>query len=88
MPAKKCIGLNNVNGLFPELGTPGEQNDAETVTMGEQRPFHLSMENDQLLAQQRISTIRSVRPRVRFERAPEIKDRVVGLAQWLMSCSS
>jgi hypothetical protein len=46
--------MNNVNGLFPELGITGEQNEAETVTVGKQRSFHLSMEDDQLLAQKRI----------------------------------
>ena len=40
--------------LFPETGKTSEQNKAETVMLGEQRPFHLTMEDDQLLAQQGI----------------------------------
>ena len=43
MPAKVSVWLNNVKGLFPQPGTTGEQNEANSVTMGKQRPFHLSI---------------------------------------------
>jgi hypothetical protein len=43
-----------MKGLFPEAGSTGDQNEAETVTVDKQRSFHLSMEDDQLLAQKRI----------------------------------
>jgi hypothetical protein len=51
---KECVLLNNVKSLFPEPGTTGEKNKAETVTMGKQRPLDLSTEDDKLLAEQRI----------------------------------
>jgi hypothetical protein len=54
VPAKECFGLNNVNGLFPEPCTTGKQNEAKTVTKGKQRSLDLSIEYDQLLAQQGI----------------------------------
>ena len=54
MPAQECVWLNNVKGLFPEPGKTSEQNEAETVMLGEQRSFHLSIEDDELLAQQGI----------------------------------
>jgi hypothetical protein len=54
MPTKECVWLNNVKGLFPKPGTTGEQNKAETITMGKQRSLDLSVEDDELLAQQRI----------------------------------
>jgi hypothetical protein len=54
MPAKESVWLNNVKGLFPEPGITGEQNEAETVTVGKQRSRDLSIEDDQLLAQQGI----------------------------------
>ena len=54
MPAQECVWLNNMKSLFPEPGTAGEQNQTETVTVGMQRALDLSIEDNQLLAQQRI----------------------------------
>ena len=54
MPAHRCVWLNNVKGLFPEPGKTREQNEAETVMVGERRSFHLSMEDNELLAQEGI----------------------------------
>jgi hypothetical protein len=51
MPAEQCVWLNNVKGLFPEPGKTSEQNEAETVMLGENRSFHLAMEDDELLSQ-------------------------------------
>ena len=51
MPAEQCVWLNNVKGLFPEPGKTSEQHEAETVVLGEQRAFHLTMEDDELLSQ-------------------------------------
>ena len=51
MPAEQCVWLNNVKGLFPETGKASEQNEAETVVLGEYRLFHLTMEDDELLAE-------------------------------------
>ena len=51
MPAQECGWLNNVKGLFSEPGKTSEQNEAETVMLGENRSFHLAMEDDELLSQ-------------------------------------
>ena len=76
-----------MKGLFPELGEAGEQYAAETIVLCEQRPFHLTMEDDELLSQQgAFSSIRLQRLRVRSEKTPDIKDRVAGLAYCLIYC--
>ena len=49
MPTQQRVWLNNMNGLFPEPGKTREHNEVETVMLGEQRSFHLSMEDDELL---------------------------------------
>ena len=54
MPVKKCVWLNNEKGLIPELGKTREQNEAETLMLGEQRSFHLSTEDNELLTQEGI----------------------------------
>ena len=83
MPAKQRVWLNNVKGLFPETGKASEQNEAETVVLGEQRPFHLTMSCCRSKA---FSTIRSERLRVRSEMTLDIKDSVAGLAHCLIFC--
>ena len=75
-----------MKGLFPEPGKTRRQNKAETGMLGEQRPFHLTMEDDQLLRSRAFSTIRSERLRVRSEKTPDIKDSVAGLAHCLICC--
>ena len=54
MLAEQSVWLNNVKCLFPEPGKTSEQNEAETVVLGEYRSFHLSMEDNELLAQEGI----------------------------------
>jgi hypothetical protein len=46
--------LNNVKSLFLEPGAASEQNQADPITIGKQRSFHLPMENNHLLVEQRI----------------------------------
>ena len=54
MLALECVWLNNVKGLFPEMRRTREQNEEETVILGEQGSFHLSIEDDELLTEQGI----------------------------------
>jgi len=42
--AEQCVGL------VSRTGKASEQNEAETVMLDEQRPCHLTMEDDQLLS--------------------------------------
>ena len=54
MPVKNRFWLNQKNGLFPKSGTPSKQDHPEPVLICYQWVFHLSVEDDQLLAQHRI----------------------------------
>jgi hypothetical protein len=54
MPVEQCVWLNNVKGLFPEPGKTSEQHEEKTVMLGENRSFHLAMEDDELLSQHGI----------------------------------
>ncbi len=50
MPPEKCVWLHNEESLLPGANQPGQQNEEETIGPGERWPFHLSPENDELLA--------------------------------------
>jgi hypothetical protein len=54
MPTQECIWLNNVKDLFPETRKTYEQNEEETVATGQQGSFHLSIEDNELLAEHGI----------------------------------
>ncbi len=54
MPARQGIRLNNMQGLFPESGEMGKKHDLKTVRVSQLRSLDLPIQNDQLLAQQRI----------------------------------
>jgi hypothetical protein len=54
MTAQECVWLNNMKGLFLETRKTREQNEEETVRLGEQGSFHLSIEDDELLTEQGI----------------------------------
>jgi hypothetical protein len=49
-----CL-VEQCEGFVPRNGAASEQNQAEMVTIGKHGSFHLPMEDNQLLAQQRIS---------------------------------
>ncbi len=54
MPTQQGVWLNYMEGLFPELREMGKKNEAKTVRIGNLRSLDLSIQDDQLLAQQRI----------------------------------
>ena len=51
MPTQQSVGLDDVQGLSPELGAAGQQHQAKTVTIGQLRSFHLAVEHNELLAE-------------------------------------
>jgi len=54
MPPQQGVWLNNHEGLLPGTNQPGQQDEEEAIGPGDRWPFHLSLENDELLAQEGI----------------------------------
>jgi len=54
MPTQKGVWLNDMKRLFPELRKTGKKHEVQPFRISQLRPFKLSIENDQLLAQQGI----------------------------------
>ena len=50
MPPQQCVWLNNQEGLLPCANQPGQQDEERSIGLGASRSFHLSMENNELLA--------------------------------------
>jgi hypothetical protein len=51
MPAQQGIGLDDVQGLLPELGTTGRQHQTKPVDIGQLGSFDLAVEDNELLVQ-------------------------------------
>jgi hypothetical protein len=51
MLTQQSVGLDNVQGLLPESGAARQQHQAEAVSIGQVRPFHLAVEHNELLAE-------------------------------------
>ena len=54
MEAEHCVGLNDEEGLLPGANQPGHQDEEQAIGFRACRPFHLPLEDDQLLAQERM----------------------------------
>jgi hypothetical protein len=54
MPTQKRFWLDNEQGLFPGPNRPRQQNQEHPVRFGTGRSFHLPMEDDKLLAKERV----------------------------------
>ena len=54
MPTQQGVGLDNVQGLLPELGAPGQKDQSNAVNTGELRSLDLTPEDDELLAEQGV----------------------------------
>jgi hypothetical protein len=54
MPAQQGVRLNNHEDLLPGTNQPGQQDEQDAIGVGACRPFHLSPEDDKLLAQEGI----------------------------------
>ena len=54
MPTEQRVWLDNVQGLLPELSTPGQKNQSNAITVGELGPFYLTVEHNELLSQHRV----------------------------------
>jgi hypothetical protein len=54
MPSQKRLWLDNEKGLFPCPNRPRKKNQEHPVRFGTGRSFHLSPEDDELLAKKRV----------------------------------
>ncbi len=54
MPAQQRLRLDKVKGLFPGSNHPGEEHQKKPVPLSIHRAFDLSMQDEQLMSQQRV----------------------------------
>ena len=54
MPAQKGLWLDDEQGLFPGTNQPGQQDEEHAIRVRACWPFHLPLEDDELLAQEGI----------------------------------
>jgi hypothetical protein len=54
MPPQQRLWLHDDEGLFPCPNEPGQQNQEHAIGPGERWPFHLPLEDKELLAQEHI----------------------------------
>ena len=49
-PAQQGVGLDDEEGLSPELGAGGQEDQSNAIAVGELGSFHLALEHDELLS--------------------------------------
>ena len=54
MPAQQGVWLHDEEGLLPGSNQPGQQDEEDAIGLGERWPFHLPLEDDELLSQEGI----------------------------------
>src|SRR5215471_19145406 len=54
MPPQQGVWLNNHEGLLPGTNQPGQQDEKNAIGLRACWPFHLPLEDEQLLAQEGI----------------------------------
>jgi len=54
MPTYQCLWLNDEQHLFQGPNHPGQNHQEEPISSGECRAFDLSVEDNQLLAKERV----------------------------------
>jgi hypothetical protein len=54
MPAQEGIGLYNQECLFPTAGSPREQHQEQTISLGTGWALHLTAKDNQLLTKQGV----------------------------------
>jgi hypothetical protein len=54
VPAEQSVWLDNVQGLLPELGAAGQEDESNAVAIGKLRPFYLTIKYNELLSQHRV----------------------------------
>jgi len=54
VPAEEGLGLNNQERRFPAMGSPRKRDQEHPIRPGRRWALHLTAEDDQLLAKQRI----------------------------------
>jgi len=50
MPTQHCVGLHDQEGLLPGPNQSGQQDKEDAIGSADGWPFHLSPEDDELLA--------------------------------------
>jgi hypothetical protein len=50
MPAEQSVWLNDQKGILPGSNHPGQQDEEDAIGPAERWPFHLPLEDDELLA--------------------------------------
>ena len=50
MPSEQGVWLHDQEGLLPRSNYPGQQDEEDAIGPGDGWPFHLSFENNKLLA--------------------------------------
>ena len=54
MPPEQGVWLHDEEGLLPGPNQPGQQDQEDVISPGDRRPFHLSLEDEELLPQQGV----------------------------------
>ena len=54
MPPEEGVWLNDREGLLPRSNQPGQQDKEDAIGPGERWPFHLTLEDDEWLAEEGI----------------------------------
>jgi hypothetical protein len=54
MPMQQGVRLDDEQGLLPELSAASQEDQSETIAIGELGSFHLALEHDELLSQHQI----------------------------------
>jgi len=54
MPTQQGVRLDDEEGLSPELGAAGEEDQSKAIAIGELGSLHLALEHNELLSQHHI----------------------------------
>jgi len=54
MPSEQGVWLHDEQSLLPRSNQPGQQDEEDAIAPEERWPFHLSLQNDELLAEERV----------------------------------
>ena len=54
MPPEQCVWLDNEKSLLPRSNQPGQQDEEHAIGSGDGWSFHLSLKDDELLAEEGI----------------------------------
>ena len=81
MPPEQGVWLDDEEGLFPRPNEPCQHDEEKAIRFRACWPFHLPLEDDELLAEKGISAISSYLLRPRSVRMASGNEEVSGLVQ-------